>query len=136
MQRVYSEDRADFQKVIDGASRGATDFEHTYRLLLPDGEIKHVHAKAHALQDASGNREFVGAVTDITERVRAEAVIRKQEAELRQVVDTIPAIVWSALPDGSNSYVNSRWVEYSGMSPEHAAGSGWEVACHADDSRS
>jgi formate hydrogenlyase transcriptional activator len=133
MQRVYSEDRADFQKVIDGASRGATDFEHTYRLLLPNGEVKHVHAKAHAVQDASGNREFVGAVTDITERVRAEVVIRKQEAELRDVVDTIPAIVWSALPDGSNSYVNSRWVEYSGMSPEHAAGSGWEVACHADD---
>jgi PAS domain S-box-containing protein len=39
MQRVYSEDRADFQKVIDGASRGATDFEHTYRLLLPNAAI-------------------------------------------------------------------------------------------------
>ena len=66
VQRVHPQDRADFQKVIDGASRGATDFEHTYRLLLPDGRVKHVHAIAHVLQDASGNREFVGAVTDIT----------------------------------------------------------------------
>src|SRR5713101_7436671 len=49
MQRVHPQDQADFQKVIDGASRGATDFEHTYRLLLPDGRVKHVHAIAHAL---------------------------------------------------------------------------------------
>ena len=45
-------------------------------------------------------------------------MIRSQEAELRDVVDTIPAIVWSALPDGSNSYVNSRFVEYCGMPAE------------------
>jgi PAS domain S-box-containing protein len=72
VQRVHPQDRADFQKVSDGASRGATDFEHAYRLLLPDGRVKHVHAVAHVLQDASGSREFVGAVTDITERKAAE----------------------------------------------------------------
>jgi PAS domain S-box-containing protein len=77
VQRVHPQDRADLQKVIDGASRGATDFEHTYRLLLPDGRIKHVHAIAHVLQDASGNREFVGAVTDITERKTTEDKIRR-----------------------------------------------------------
>src|SRR5260370_10128906 len=47
VQRVHPQDRADFQKVIDGASRGATDFEHAYRLLLPDGRVKHCHAIAH-----------------------------------------------------------------------------------------
>jgi PAS domain S-box-containing protein len=133
MQRVHQQDRADFREVIDGASRGATDFDHTYRLLLPDGRVKHVRAIAHALQDASGNREFVGAVTDITEQRHAEAVIREQEAELREVVDTIPAIVWSALPDGSNSYANSRSVEYCGMTREQIAGSGWEASFHPDD---
>src|SRR5271170_5971399 len=54
-QRVHPQDRADFQKVIDGASREAADFEHTYRVLLPDGRVKHVHAIAHAIQDASGH---------------------------------------------------------------------------------
>jgi formate hydrogenlyase transcriptional activator len=133
MQRVHPQDRANFQKVIDSASRGAADFEHIYRLLLPDGRVKHVHAIAHALQDASGNREFVGAVTDITLQRHAEAVIREQEAELREVVDTIPAIVWSARPDGSNSYANSRFVEYCGMPPEQIAGSGWHAATYPDD---
>jgi len=77
VQRVHPQDRADFQKVSDGASRGATDFEHTYRLLLPDGRVKHVHAKAHALQNASRNREFVGAVTDITERKTSEGKLQR-----------------------------------------------------------
>jgi len=49
MQRVHPQDRADFQEVIGGASRGATDFEHAYRLLLPDGRVNHVHAIAHAV---------------------------------------------------------------------------------------
>src|SRR6266403_1650514 len=68
VQRVHPEDRVDFQEVIDRASGGATHFEHAYRLLLPDGRVKHVHALAHALQDASGNREFVGTAMDVTER--------------------------------------------------------------------
>ena len=132
-QRVHPEDRADFKLVIDRASAGAPEFEHAYRLLLPDGRVKHVQAIAHVLQDASGNREFVGAVTDITEQRQAEAVIRQQEAELRNVVDTIPALVWSAQHDGSNAYVNKRFAEYMGASPEQTTGSGWQALVHPDD---
>src|SRR6266700_2443846 len=132
-QRVHTEDRAHFQKVIEGASGGTTHFEHTYRLLLPDGRIKYVRALAEAFQDASGNLEFVGAVSDVSEQRHAEAVIRAQEAELREVLDSIPAIVWSTLPDGSNTYVNKRFVEYSGSSAEQTAGSGWQALIHPDD---
>ena len=76
-QRVHPEDRTDFKEVISRAFAGAPEFEHAYRLLLPDGRVKHVQAIAHVLQDASGNREFVGAVTDITERKTAEDKIRR-----------------------------------------------------------
>jgi PAS domain S-box-containing protein len=77
MQRVHPEDRAGFEEVINRAVAGARDFEHAYRLLLPDGQVKHVHAIAHVLQDASGNHEFVGAVTDITERKTTEEKVRR-----------------------------------------------------------
>src|SRR6202795_5109618 len=99
VQRVHPQDRADFQKVIDGASRGATHFEHTYRLLLPDGRVKHVHALAHALQDASGNREFVGAVTDITERKTAEEALRSSEAYLAEAQRLSHTGSWAWSPD-------------------------------------
>src|SRR6266851_299652 len=59
--------------------------------------------------------------------------LRRSERELRDVIDTIPAIVWSALPDGSNTYVNKRFVEYSGSSAEQTAGSGWQALIHPDD---
>jgi PAS domain S-box-containing protein len=81
-QRVHPEDRAGFKEVVSSSLAGATDFEHAYRLLPPDGRVKHVHAIAHVLRDASGNREFIGAVTDITERKTAEEALRSSEADL------------------------------------------------------
>ena len=80
--RVHPEDRVAVKAVIDRAFVGAPEFEHVYRMLMPDGRIKHVHALAHALRDASGNLEFVGAVTDITEHVMAEEALRSSEGDL------------------------------------------------------
>jgi len=133
VQRTHPDDRLHVQQVIERASETGTEFEHEYRLLLPSGGIKYVRALAQPFQDASGNLEFVGAVSDISEQRRAEAVIREQEAELREVLDSIPAVVWSASPDGSNSYANRRSVEYCGMTREQIAGSGWEGGFHPDD---
>jgi PAS domain S-box-containing protein len=82
VQRVHPEDRADFEEVVNRSVAGATDFEHAYRLVMPDGRVKHVHAIAHVLPDASGKREFVGAVTDVTERKAAEEALRSSEADL------------------------------------------------------
>jgi len=59
--------------------------------------------------------------------------LRKSEKELRDAIDTIPAIVWSTLPDGSNTYINRRFVEYTGLSAEQMAGSGWQTLIHPDD---
>ena len=70
---------------------------------------------------------------DITERKRAQDAAIRSERELRNVIETMPAIAWSALPDGSNTFTNRRWVEYTGLSAELAAGSGWQVAVHPDD---
>jgi PAS domain S-box-containing protein len=77
VQRVHPQDKALAQEVIDRASQSGADFEHEYRLLLPDGRVKHVHALAHALKNEYGNREFIGAVTDITARKTTEDKIRR-----------------------------------------------------------
>ena len=133
VQRVHPEDRVDFHDVIDRASRGATHFEHAYRLLLPDRRVKHVHALAHALQDASGNCEFVGAVMDVTERKRAEEAVLRSEKELRNVIETIPISVWTALPDGTVDFVSRHWREHSDLSEQGASGAGWQTAVHPED---
>jgi PAS domain S-box-containing protein len=133
VQRLHPQDRAFFQQVIDRASQTATDFEHEYRLLLADGRVKHVHAIAHVLEDGSGNREFIGAVTDITERKRAEEKILCNERELRTLIDVMPAYVGTCLPDGTADFLSQSWLEYSGQTREEAMGWAWAGALHPDD---
>ena len=64
---------------------------------------------------------------------RQRDALRKSEKELRDVIDTIPAIVWTTLPDGSSAYLNRRFIEYSGLSTEQTTESGWKAAVHPDD---
>ena len=85
LQRVHPDDRARVKQTIDRASRDGRDFEHGYRLLMPDGGVKHVHATAHAVTDASGGVEFVGAVTDVTARKQAEIELHEAQTNLAHV---------------------------------------------------
>jgi len=55
------------------------------------------------------------------------------EREFGLIVNAIPALVWSADPDGSVDFVNQRWQEYTGLPPEQSYGLGWRRAIHADD---
>src|ERR1700689_2268976 len=75
-QRIHQQDRALARQVTEGVSKN-TNFEHEYRLVMPGGAIKHIHVRAHALPDSSGNIEVIGAVTDITERKTAEDKMRR-----------------------------------------------------------
>jgi PAS domain S-box-containing protein len=118
VQRAHPEDRVFLEQVIDRAIQTYTDFELEYRLLIADGRVKHVHSIAHALQDASGNREFFGAVTDITERKTAEEKIRGQEMELRQMLDLAPQKVAVFGPGGERLFANRNALDYVGLSLE------------------
>jgi PAS domain S-box-containing protein len=84
VQRTHPEDRAAVQKTIDRASSDGKDFDHEYRLLMPDGSVKYIHAVARAARDASGGVEFVGAVTDVTAAKEAERKLRRSEAYLAE----------------------------------------------------
>jgi PAS domain-containing protein len=51
------------------------------------------------------------ACENLTEQKRAEDAARRSEKELREIVETMPAMGWSALPDGSNAFVTRQWTE-------------------------
>jgi PAS domain S-box-containing protein len=59
--------------------------------------------------------------------------LQRESQQLRDVIETIPAMAWTALPDGSNEFVNRRWAEYTGLSAEETAGGGWAAAIHPED---
>jgi PAS domain S-box-containing protein len=70
---------------------------------------------------------------DITTRKRAEETARRSEKELCDVIETVPAMVWSTLPDGSIDFINHHWQELTGLTPEDALGWNWEAVVHPDD---
>jgi PAS domain S-box-containing protein len=115
-QRIHPEDKALVQQVVEIVSASGTDFEHECRLVMPSGAIKHLHVRAHALYDSSRKIEFVGAVTDITERKAAEERIRAQEAELRQMLDFAPQLIAVYGPDRERLYANRVALDYAGLS--------------------
>ena len=115
-------------------SEGQTSLNELIDIETFDGKRKTMQNSAAPIRNAEGL--IVGAVIvneDVTERVRAEDAVRKNEKQLRDVIDTIPVIAFTDMPDGSNEFTNRSWQEYTGLSVKDAAGWGWESTVHPDD---
>ena len=85
MHRTHPEDRAFLQETLDQVARDRKAFDFEHRLLMPDGSVKSVRVVGHpSTNNESGNFEFVGAVTDITDRKRAEEALRRSEGYLAE----------------------------------------------------
>ncbi|HZC94550.1 MAG TPA: PAS domain-containing protein [Bradyrhizobium sp.] len=124
VQRTHPDDRADVQKTIDDASRAGEDFDHEYRLLMPDGSVKYVHARARAARDASGSIEFLGAVTDVTVAKDAERKLRRSEAYLAETQHLGHACSWAwDVRRGEVVYRSAGMFPIFGIDPEQASSS-------------
>jgi PAS domain S-box-containing protein len=115
MQRIHPQDRLLAQQVTERVSRTGEDFEHECRLLMPNGAIKRIHVRAHALDHSSNGIEFVGAVSDINERKEAEQRLQQQETELRQVLDLAPQLIAVFGPHRERLYANRTSLDYFGV---------------------
>ena len=82
LQRVHPEDAARVKQTIALAAQDGKNFDHEYRLVMPDRSVKYVHVVAHATRDESDELEFVGAVMDTTDSKRAEKELRRSEESL------------------------------------------------------
>lgn len=73
-------------------------------------------------------------ITRLMSRVRTSLrEVRALKDQLRLVVDTIPALAWSAGPDGARDFVSQRWLEYTGFPVKDTLGWGWTDALHPED---
>jgi PAS domain S-box-containing protein len=113
--RIHPQDRTRAHEVVERASTTGSDFEHECRLIMPTGTIKHIHVRARPLLDSSSTIEFVGAVTDITQRKAAEEKLRHQEAEVRQLLDFVPQLVVVFGPNHERLYANRAALDYRGL---------------------
>jgi PAS domain S-box-containing protein len=120
--RTHPDDRAAVQRTVDQAARDNKDFEHEYRLLMPDGTVKQVHALARATINAAGRLEFVGAVTDVTARRQAEQQLRRSEAYLEEAQHLSHTGSWSwDVRRGKFAYRSAEVYRLFGFDPEQGA---------------
>jgi len=67
------------------------------------------------------------------ERTKVLASLRESEVRFYAVADLVPDLLWAGDPTGRTTWVNRRWLDYTGRSFEHARAEGWLEAIHPDD---
>jgi PAS domain S-box-containing protein len=108
--------------------------EQEARLRRFDGVYRWFLIRAEPFRDETGAIvRWYGNSTDIEDRKRAEEALAASERNLRLIINTMPALAWSAQADGNVDFVNQRWLDYTGLSPVEAQGWGWAQAFHPDD---
>jgi PAS domain S-box-containing protein len=98
--------------------------------MLARGEFKHrvpIQGEDELAQLGRVSNDTAQRLQDLYESLQSS------EDRLRRVINTIPAHVWSTLPDGSVDFINRRLLESTGLSIEALLGSGWQSIIHPDD---
>jgi PAS domain S-box-containing protein len=119
-----------WKAIIASGETGQTEA----RLRRRDGQYRWFLFRASPMRDESGKIvRWYGVNTDIEDRKQAEEAVAASERNLRQTVNTIPALVFCNRADGPNEYLNQRWHDYTGLSPEQARSGGWRTPIHPED---
>lgn len=154
-RRIHPEDLPAEAENYEKAVRTKGDLKSNYRIVLPDGSLKHVHNTGHPRLSAEGDViAFVGTAMDVTKQWRARTeleqalaeirqltdrlsaenvALREREHELNLIIETIPGLIWCASSDGEVTYVNRQVLEYCGESREQFLSRGWTSFLHPDD---
>jgi PAS domain S-box-containing protein len=131
---VHPEDLPRVTSTWSRSVETADAYDVDHRLRGRDGAYRWFHARGLPLRDDKGHivRWYV-LLTDIDDRRRVEEALQASERELDSIVNTIPALAWSARPDGSAEFFNQHYLAYVGLPLGKLQGSGWTVAVHPDD---
>jgi PAS domain S-box-containing protein len=118
-QRVHPEDRDWVDKRFERSLREKVDSFDEYRVLLPDGTVKHINSSGHPILDEDGGLvEFIATAVDVTERKRGElerqrlASLVEQAAELMAIAD---------LSGGTPIYLNKAGMKMVGFDSREEA---------------
>jgi PAS domain S-box-containing protein len=121
--RVHPDDREWLEKLVNQTVSEKREFEEEFRLVLPDGTLKHVSGIGRPVLDDAGNlTAFSGTTMDITPRKRAEEELRKQKAHFEKLFELAPEAI--VLRDFENRIlrVNREFTNLYGFTPQEALG--------------
>jgi PAS domain S-box-containing protein len=122
---VHPEDSARVAGAIGYSLITGESFAMRYRLRRADGIYRWMSSRAEAMRDQSGRiLQWYGLCHDIDDQVRAEESLQQSERSLRQLVETLPALIYCALPDGKPIYRSQKLSDFLGFGLEDKDESG------------
>src|SRR3984893_8338433 len=92
LERVHPEDRPQIEQSarMEASGKEWLDSQNDFRIILPNGTIKHLHSVAHPVRDDSGEiTEVVGTVMDVTEQWKARTELEKAFEEIKQRTESL-----------------------------------------------
>ncbi|OGX87457.1 hypothetical protein BEN47_10460 [Hymenobacter lapidarius] len=131
---VHPDDHVLMQERWEQAIASQRYYEAEFRLRRYDGEYRWFLGQAQARRAPGGQVEkWYGTSTDVhQQRVLQEQLLTSQ-ARFQQLLETLPQMAWTSRPDGSVSYYNQRWYDFTGGTFEQLQDWGWERFIHPDD---
>ena len=131
IERVYPADRTPvIEACLNCASNGA-DFEMEFRVAYPDGSVHWLFDKGKTYRDQQGKPLYMtGACVDITQRKKADEIIKENEQRFRILLETLPQMVWVRNANGDLEYASQSWHHYSGIADVDAS---WKQIVHPQD---
>jgi PAS domain S-box-containing protein len=123
IDRIHPEDRPLLEAMKNRSSSETNAYELEYRVVRPDGSIRHCHHVAHPVFAASGELvEYVGTIMDVTERKRAAEVLQRSKNRFRAMVEKSAEGIVLMLPDKGIAYASPSVERVLGYTPEELAG--------------
>jgi PAS domain S-box-containing protein len=134
LELVHPDHRdATVRRWLHSATTGSS-YDDVYQLRRADGQYRWIQSVGEPFYDTDGRiAHWYGLVTDIDDAKRAGDAIRESERNLKLIIDTIPALAWSARPDGSAEFFSQHYLDFIGFSADQAGDWGWTAAVHAED---
>ncbi len=125
------------ERVLDFAKTAWSSnepFELEFPLRRGDGVYRWFLTRVFPVKDDAGNLMFwVGTNTDIHDQLEVQKALKQSEAQLKQLADFMPQIVWSTDPNGYHDFYNKRWYEFTGLTFQQSRNKGWSQVLHPDD---
>ena len=121
--RLHPDDLDSFERCLDAARKSRTVFDHEHRIVLTDGRVRFVHAKARFAYGSAGAPSCLsGAVVDTTQAHELRAQLARRERQFASLVENSPDILVRLSLDLSYVYVSPAAEQYIGLKPEECVG--------------